>query len=88
MLGRSLADLRVRMTCLIEIHKEPKNGNLLIGSPVTLASAYLSDRYRQRALSVVVPALIALIGFSVFLGEKLSLREHSICRPPNELIVF
>ncbi len=38
---------------------------------VTLASAYLSDRYRQRALSVVVPACIALIGFAVFLGASL-----------------
>ncbi|KLO13815.1 MFS general substrate transporter [Schizopora paradoxa] len=44
-------------------------GPFASGFVVTLASAYLSDRYRQRALSVVVCACIAMIGFAVFLGS-------------------
>jgi len=44
-------------------------GPFACGFAVTLASAYLSDRYRQRALSVVVPACIALTGFAIFLGS-------------------
>ncbi|KAI0077646.1 MFS general substrate transporter [Panus rudis PR-1116 ss-1] len=37
---------------------------------VTLISSYLSDRYRSRAIPVVIIGLLAVIGFSIFLGTS------------------
>ncbi len=54
-------------------------------SLVTLASAYLSDRYRQRALSVIVPACIALTGFAIFLGTSLRFKPRVSLQVLNPL---
>lgn len=38
-------------------------------SAVTLASAYFSDRYRARAVPTMIVAILAVAGFSLYLGK-------------------
>jgi hypothetical protein len=43
---------------------------------VTLPTAYLSDRYKSRVLPTVVTGLLAVIGFSLYLGNALFLTSE------------
>ncbi|TDL17656.1 MFS general substrate transporter [Rickenella mellea] len=45
-------------------------GPFALAFVVTIASAYLSDRYQRRAFTAVVVSVIAVIGFSLFLGTN------------------
>lgn len=41
--------------------------------PVSVATAFFSDRYGRRGLTIIFFAIIALAGFSVFYGTSLPL---------------
>lgn len=41
---------------------------LILGS-VTLISAYLSDRYKTRAIPTAIIATIAVIGYAIYLSQ-------------------
>lgn len=43
--------------------------NSCLSSAVTLASAFFSDRYRARAVPTMIVAILAVAGFSLYLGE-------------------
>ena len=45
---------------------------------VTLATAYVSDRYKNRAVLTAFIAILAVIGFSVFLGMLLCLKISNV----------
>ena len=41
-------------------------------SPVTLISAYLSDRYESRGITIVLISLLGIAGFALYLGKLVS----------------
>jgi hypothetical protein len=41
----------------------------LLASPVTLISAYLSDRYESRGITVALVSVLAVGGFALYLGN-------------------
>ena len=42
-----------------------------LSSPVTLISAYFSDRYESRGITVSLVSVLAVVGFALFLGNLL-----------------
>jgi MFS family permease len=43
----------------------------LLASPVTIISAYLSDRYESRGITVALVSMLAVVGFALYLGNDL-----------------
>ena len=43
----------------------------MLVSPVTLISAYLSDRYKSRGITVALISALAVVGFALYLGNVL-----------------
>ena len=43
----------------------------LLASAVTLTSAYLSDRYESRGMTVALFSLLAVVGYALYLGNIL-----------------
>ena len=50
---------------------QPIKTYALLASPVTLISAYLSDRYEARGITVALVSVLAVVGFALFLGNVL-----------------
>ena len=50
---------------------QPTKTYALLASPVTLISAYLSDRYESRGITVALVSMLAVIGFALYLGNVL-----------------
>jgi hypothetical protein len=64
-LGHSLSASSVGGSAKQSIMIERK---LILGS-VTLISAYLSDRYKTRAIPTAIIATIAVIGYAIYLSQ-------------------
>jgi hypothetical protein len=50
---------------------QPIKTYALHASPVTLISAYLSDRYESRGIAVALVSVLAVVGFALYLGNVL-----------------
>ena len=50
---------------------QPIKTYALLASPVTLISAYLSDRYESRGKSVALVSVLAVVGYALYLGKVL-----------------
>ena len=48
--------------------------------PVTLLAAFFSDRYESRGITAALVSMLAVIGFSLYLGKVLYLNEDSFWR--------
>ena len=62
--------VHLRLGSLVSVFKAQhvKVYSLLI-PPVTLISAYISDRYASRGIVVILVAMFAVAGFAIFLSK-------------------